>query len=285
MDEGAPLDPEEARLRPTYAVVSLGRLRANLTAVRPRRPGAGDGRPQGERVRPRPRGRGALPRPAGRRLRRRPRRGGHRPSEARDQEADPGDGRHLDPADPALPRARPHHHRAVDRPPRRPRGGGGGGGARGPRPPQDRHRHGADRRPLLQRAEPPRGGRPLAPRAGGGDLLPLRERRRGGPLPRPPAARALPRGAALLRAPLAARPGAPHRELGGAPAHARVAPRHGPTGDPALRRLPLRPGHRRRRGEAGPVVAHARRVLQGRRARQPRDATARPGGATTACDW
>ncbi len=33
MDEGAPLDPEEARLRPTYAVVSLGRLRANLAAV------------------------------------------------------------------------------------------------------------------------------------------------------------------------------------------------------------------------------------------------------------
>ena len=33
MDFDAPLDPEEARLRPTYAVVSLGRLRANLAAV------------------------------------------------------------------------------------------------------------------------------------------------------------------------------------------------------------------------------------------------------------
>jgi alanine racemase len=34
LDKDAPLDPEEARLRPTYAVVSLGRLRANLAAVR-----------------------------------------------------------------------------------------------------------------------------------------------------------------------------------------------------------------------------------------------------------
>jgi alanine racemase len=33
LDFDAPLDPEEARLRPTYAVVSLGRLRANLAAV------------------------------------------------------------------------------------------------------------------------------------------------------------------------------------------------------------------------------------------------------------
>jgi alanine racemase len=33
MDFDAPLDPEEARLRPTYAVVSRGRLRANLAAV------------------------------------------------------------------------------------------------------------------------------------------------------------------------------------------------------------------------------------------------------------
>jgi alanine racemase len=33
LDTDAPLDPEEARLRPTYAVVSLGRLRANLAAV------------------------------------------------------------------------------------------------------------------------------------------------------------------------------------------------------------------------------------------------------------
>ncbi len=34
MDSAAPLGPEEARLRPTYAVVSLSRLRANLAAVR-----------------------------------------------------------------------------------------------------------------------------------------------------------------------------------------------------------------------------------------------------------
>jgi alanine racemase len=33
LEKDAPLDPEEARLRPTYAVVSLGRLRANLSAV------------------------------------------------------------------------------------------------------------------------------------------------------------------------------------------------------------------------------------------------------------
>ena len=33
MDIDARLDPEEARLRPTYAVVSRGRLRANLAAV------------------------------------------------------------------------------------------------------------------------------------------------------------------------------------------------------------------------------------------------------------
>ncbi len=36
MDPDAPLDPEEARLRPTYAVVSRGRLRANLAAVKAR---------------------------------------------------------------------------------------------------------------------------------------------------------------------------------------------------------------------------------------------------------
>jgi alanine racemase len=34
MDFLAPVDPEQARLRPTYAVVSLSRLRANLAAVR-----------------------------------------------------------------------------------------------------------------------------------------------------------------------------------------------------------------------------------------------------------
>ena len=34
MDLDAPLDPEEARLRPTWAAVSLGRLRANLAAVK-----------------------------------------------------------------------------------------------------------------------------------------------------------------------------------------------------------------------------------------------------------
>jgi len=36
LDEGTPLDTEEARLRPTYAVVSRGRLRANLAAVKAR---------------------------------------------------------------------------------------------------------------------------------------------------------------------------------------------------------------------------------------------------------
>jgi alanine racemase len=36
LDFDPPLDPEEARLRPTYAVVSLGRLRANLAAVQAR---------------------------------------------------------------------------------------------------------------------------------------------------------------------------------------------------------------------------------------------------------
>jgi alanine racemase len=34
LDFDAPVDPEEARLRPTYAVVSRGRLRANLAAVK-----------------------------------------------------------------------------------------------------------------------------------------------------------------------------------------------------------------------------------------------------------
>ena len=35
MDEGAPpLDPQQARLRPTYATVSLSRLRANLDAIK-----------------------------------------------------------------------------------------------------------------------------------------------------------------------------------------------------------------------------------------------------------
>jgi alanine racemase len=34
MSDHAPVDPHEARLRPTYATVSLGRLRSNLAAVR-----------------------------------------------------------------------------------------------------------------------------------------------------------------------------------------------------------------------------------------------------------
>ncbi len=34
MDESPPIDPAEARLRPTYAVVSLSRLRANLAAIK-----------------------------------------------------------------------------------------------------------------------------------------------------------------------------------------------------------------------------------------------------------
>jgi hypothetical protein len=34
MDDAAPLDPNEARLRPTYAIVSLSRLRAKLAAVK-----------------------------------------------------------------------------------------------------------------------------------------------------------------------------------------------------------------------------------------------------------
>ena len=34
MDFLAPVDPEEARLRPTYVTVSLGRLRANTAAVK-----------------------------------------------------------------------------------------------------------------------------------------------------------------------------------------------------------------------------------------------------------
>jgi len=34
MDDPEPLDPHEARLRPTYATVSLARLRANLSAIR-----------------------------------------------------------------------------------------------------------------------------------------------------------------------------------------------------------------------------------------------------------
>jgi len=40
MDDAAPLDPHEARLRPTYATVSLSRLRANLAAVKAHVPGA-----------------------------------------------------------------------------------------------------------------------------------------------------------------------------------------------------------------------------------------------------
>jgi alanine racemase len=36
MDLDAPIDPEEARLRPTYVVVSLSRLRGNLAAVKER---------------------------------------------------------------------------------------------------------------------------------------------------------------------------------------------------------------------------------------------------------
>ncbi len=34
MTDMTPLTPEEARLRPTYAVVDLGRLRDNLLAVK-----------------------------------------------------------------------------------------------------------------------------------------------------------------------------------------------------------------------------------------------------------
>jgi alanine racemase len=36
MDDFAPLDPHEARLRPTYATVSLSRLRSNLAAIKAR---------------------------------------------------------------------------------------------------------------------------------------------------------------------------------------------------------------------------------------------------------
>jgi alanine racemase len=39
MDDDTPLDPHEARLRPTYASVSLSRLRANLAAVKAHVPG------------------------------------------------------------------------------------------------------------------------------------------------------------------------------------------------------------------------------------------------------
>jgi hypothetical protein len=35
MDFLAPVDPEQARLRPTYVTVSLSKLRANLAASRP----------------------------------------------------------------------------------------------------------------------------------------------------------------------------------------------------------------------------------------------------------
>ena len=84
------------------------------------------------------------------------------------------------------------------------------------------------------------------------------------------AARALSRSAALLRAPLAASAAAAHRQLGGAAAAARDAPRHGAAGDPALRRLPVRRGAPRRRGEAGARLALARRLLQGGGARESR---------------
>ncbi len=47
------------------------------------------------------------------------------------------------------------------------------------RAPQDRHRHGADRRALLQRARAARAGGGLRARAGGGHLLALRQRGRG----------------------------------------------------------------------------------------------------------
>ena len=60
-----------------------------------------------------------------------------------------------------------------------------------PRAPQDRHRDGAHRRAPLQRRGPARRGRALAPRRGRGHLLALRQRRRGRPLARAPAARAL----------------------------------------------------------------------------------------------
>ena len=155
------------------------------------------------------------------------------------------------------------------------------GAARGP--PQDRHRDGADRRPPLQRRGAPRGRRALAPRRGRGHLHALRERRRGGPRPRAAAARALPGGAALLRAPLAARARPPRRELGRAPADAGGAPRHGAPRHPPLRRLSLPRRAAHGRGEAGPLVAVAGRLLQGRGGGQPRllrlDLAERPPGA------
>ena len=122
--------PEDAKLRPTYVVVDLQRLSRNLAAIRARvRLGQGHADPQGQRLRPRHRGRRAPSRPRGRRDRRGARRGGHRAAPHGHHQADPGDGRHVVEADPALHRARPDADGPVPRPPERRRGGG-----RRPRP-------------------------------------------------------------------------------------------------------------------------------------------------------
>ena len=97
------------------------------------------------------------------------------------------------------------------------------------------------------------------------------------------AARALPRGARVVRQAGRAAAGAPHGQLRrGAPAP-REPPRPGAAGHPALRRLPVDRGAADDRGAPGAVAALARGLLQGRHARAPGElrlhVAVRPPGA------
>ena len=183
---------------------------------------------------------------------------------------DPGDGRHLDAADPALPRARPHAHRALARAPARRRGGRGRRGTPGPRAPQDRHRHGADRRPPLQRGGPARG----APRARATSTS-----RASTPTSRTPTRRtSLTPGCSssastrCCASTSAARCPCPLRHIANSAAILRLPESHLDLVRPGILLYGVYPYAGRAahdRGEAGALVALARRLLQGRRGGQP----------------
>src|SRR5207244_11750594 len=95
---------------------------------------------------------------------------------------------------------------------------------------------GAARRSLVQRGDPDRRVATLPSTESRGNFHALRERRRSRPRPRAPAARALPRSPALLRAPLAAAAAAPRGELRRDRPVAGEPPRPRASRNPLLRR-------------------------------------------------
>ena len=164
--------------------------------------GRGDADRQGQRLRPRARAGGpasgrARGDVAGRRLPR----GGGGPPRGRPHRAHPGHGRHLRRPDPGVPAPRPHPDRVVHRQAQQIEAiAAATWASRAQGAPQDRHRHGADRRALLQRARRCSSGR----RSAGTSVVEgIYSHFANADAARPhlgaPAARALPRGARVVR--------------------------------------------------------------------------------------